>query len=1065
MLFLMLSICVPLLLPGSSMPQVWTNLGLYGGYIYDIAVDSTNPNKIFAGSYMGDGLFLTSDGGDNWQPVKMEHRYEGEDTFKNQAVFAVRIAQGDSNVVWAGHNYWVAKSTDGGKNWAHIRNSSMQRDCAGCGGSGDNFRFCKSLAIDPNNSLRLFVGTGGPAGTSSLGAVYRTEDGGSSWTKTNFGANLDYEVTSIAIDPKNSMTIWAATDSKGVGGVYAGSLYRSGDGGETWNKVMGLNSGFTSVAVKPDNSDIVFTGSGWGIIKVYFDGTAWQYQWPVIPETVGCRLVQDIVFDPQEPDVIYAAWRNSWFGDLLPKVSRSVDGGINWETYVVEPQFSTLAVSPTNGEIVYGGDTALGVFQSGDHGQTWMPINNGINAIIVYDVQTDPKDSTHILVGTISGVYEKKQGKDWSRILTYGAKSVEFHPQDSQRVFAGLEQYLAKTTDGGLQWSYSKVSNETRFINDISINPIDPEILYLAVDSYGGGGAIFKTENGGGSFSRILIGQNSEGQVYDFNTVTIDPSDTHHILSGGGNFYAPRVTGDLWESKDAGITWSRNSLGDLKVIVNALLIDPNNPEAIYAGCGYSAETDVPIYKSTDGGGTWRSSFAGIPGKREILHGIWGETGNDVLTVGWGGTILHYDGSNWTPMISGTTKDLEDVWGSSPTSVFAVGSGGTILYYDGNIWTSIVSGTTEVLYGVWGSSPMSVFAVGSGGTILYYDGNIWTPIVSGTTEVLYGVWGSSSASAFAVGEKGTILYYDGNAWTPMISGTTAALWGVWGISPGSVFAVGENGTILHFDKDHWTSMASGTDLGLNTVWGTSSGDVYSAGEMATVLHFNGKEWLNSASFGTREAFMGVWGSSSENVFFVGEFGAIQRYDSVQWTSLREPGAKYNSVTDLKFHRLNTDVVYASTLGAGVYISPNQARNWLNLAAPDYDVRALSTGSLYAATQGGLHQCTGTGVIAGELRDRINGGVVNGATVFSDLGVKSLSVNGAYMMVNPVGEFSVTAVKDGYANQTMGKVTVYGGDVSWADFSLDAGVADPTVVPSGSAAGDIGGGGCFISTLFD
>jgi hypothetical protein len=180
-------------------------------------------------------------------------------------------------------------------------------------------------------------------------------------------------------------------------------------------------------------------------------------------------------------------------------------------------------------------------------------------------------------------------------------------------------------------------------------------------------------------------------------------------------------------------------------------------------------------------------------------------------------------------------------------------------------------------------------------------------------------------------------------------------------------------------------------------------------------------------------------------------------------MREPGAKYNSVTDLKFHRLNTDVVYASTLNTGVYISPNQGRNWLNLEAPDYAVHALSTGSLYAATQGGLHQCTGTGVIAGELRDQVSGGNINGATVFNDLGVKTLSTNGEYMMVTPVGNFSVTAVKDGYANQSIGNVTVYGGDVSWAGFSMQVGVSDPTVTPASGAGGDIGGGGCFVSTV--
>ena len=747
-----LSLCILLIFPGHSRSQVWTNLGLYGGAIYDIAVDSTNPNKIFSGSYMGDGLFLTSDGGGNWQPVKMEHRYEAEDTFKNQAVFAVKIAPSDSNLVWAAHNYWVAKSTDGGKSWVHVRNSSMQRDCIDCGGEGDNFRFCKSLAIDANNPLRVYVGTGGPRGAYSPGAIYKTQDGGSSWTKANQGSNLDYEVTSIAIDPQNSMTIWAGTDSKGLGGVYAGSLYRSGDGGETWNKMMSLDSGFTSVAVKPDNSNIVFTGSGYGIIKFYFDGTAWQYQWPVIPETVGCRLVQDIVFDPQKPDYIYAAWKNPWFGDLLPKVSRSVDGGINWETYVVEYQFLTLAVSPTNGETLYGGDISLGVFRSADHGKTWMPINNGINAIIVYDVQTDPKDSTHMLAGTISGVYEKKKGKEWSRILNYMTQSLEFHPQDSQTVFAGLEQYVAKTTNGGLQWSYSKVSDETRFIRDICINPIDPAVLYLAVDSYGGGGAIFKTENGGGSFSRVLIGENSTGQSYSFNTVRIDPSDTRHILAGGGNFYTPRVTGDLWESTDAGVTWVRNSLSDLKVIVNALLIDPSNPKTIYAGCGYSGETDVPIYKSTDEGETWKSSFVGIPGEPNQLQGVWGDTSNDIFTVGWTGIILHYNGNTWTPMTSGTTEHLEGVWGISPASVFAVGAGGTILHYDGNTWTPMTSGTTEHLRAsgvlrlraclLWERVARSFITMAT----------TWTPMISGTTEALEGVWGSSSCERVCCGSR-------------------------------------------------------------------------------------------------------------------------------------------------------------------------------------------------------------------------------------------------------------------------------------------------------------------------
>jgi len=786
-----LSLCTLLIFPGHSRSQVWTNLGLYGGQIYDISIDPTNPGKVFAGSFMGAGLFVTLDGGNKWQPALMEERIKGEDTFKNHAVWAVKIAQSNSRVVWAAHNYWVASSTDGGETWAHIQNSTMQRDCTGCGGEGDNFRFCTALALDSRDPQTVYVGTRGPQGTYLKGAVYKTKDGGVTWTKMNQGADFDYSVTDLKIDPQNSATIWITTSSFGQGGVWAGSLYRSRDGGETWTAVFSVNTGMTSVAVQPDDSNIVFTGSGYGIIKHFFDGAQWQYLWPVIPEDVGCRMVEDIVFDPQNPRILYAPWKNPYFGDFLPKISRSVDAGVTWETYVVDYQFLTLAIDPMTPETVYGGDISLGVFKSGDHGQTWTPINKGINAVIVYDVAVDPKEPTHILAGTISGIYEKKQGSTWSRLLKYDTGSVEFDPRDSRTIYAGLWGYVAKTTDSGQGWAFSQYSDGTGKVYDIDVEPVEAGTFYIAVGSTGGAGAIYKTSNGGVSFSNILNGQNRSGQPYDFNAVKIDPSNSRHVFAGGGNFYAPKVYGDLWESTDAGATWTRNSLSTLDVIVNDLLIDPSNALILYAGCGYSGGVDVPVYKSTDAGSTWKESFIGIPAD----------------------------------------------------------------------------------------------------------------------------------------------------------------------------------------------------------------------------------------------------------------------------------AAWNAVTDLAFHRQNTNVVYASTLEAGVYISPNRAANWLDLGMPEYSVFALSTGSLYAATQGGLQQCTGTGVIAGKLRDQANGGDISGATVFNDLGVKTFSINGEYMMVTPVGNFSVTAIKDGYANQSMGNVTVYGGDVSWADFSMEVGVSDPTVIPSSGGGGDIGGGGCFISTIFD
>ena len=90
LIFVILGTAIILAHPFSSMAyEVWTNLGLYGGQINDIAIDPLNPAKMFVGAYMGDGLYLTKDGGKTWRAVETENEPEGEGTFKNHVVNAV----------------------------------------------------------------------------------------------------------------------------------------------------------------------------------------------------------------------------------------------------------------------------------------------------------------------------------------------------------------------------------------------------------------------------------------------------------------------------------------------------------------------------------------------------------------------------------------------------------------------------------------------------------------------------------------------------------------------------------------------------------------------------------------------------------------------------------------------------------------------------------------------------------------------------------------------------------------------------------------------------------------
>jgi len=291
-----------------------------------------------------------------------------------------------------------------------------------------------------------------------------------------------------------------------------------------------------------------------------------------------------------------------------------------------------------------------------------------------------------------------------------------------------------------------------------------------------------------------------------------------------------------------------------------------------------------------------------------LFGIWGSSSSDVHAVGEGGTILHYDGSTWSGMSSGTTTgELMSVWGSSSSNVFAVGgyswwdgitshSASTILHYDGSSWSEMGSGAPLTLSSIWGSSSSDIYAVGgywwwssSGGeyethsesVILHYDGSSWSPVLADSGYALQAVWGSSSNDIFAVGGWGDptgtyyiILHYDGTNWSQMGNGTGYTLRAVWGSSSNDVFAVGDwsnpDGNyyiILHYDGISWSQMDSGTGYGLRGIWGISSSDVFAVGTSGTypnqwglILHYDGSSWTEMDSCAER-GLECVWGSSA------------------------------------------------------------------------------------------------------------------------------------------------------------------------------------------------------------
>lgn len=180
-----------------------------------------------------------------------------------------------------------------------------------------------------------------------------------------------------------------------------------------------------------------------------------------------------------------------------------------------------------------------------------------------------------------------------------------------------------------------------------------------------------------------------------------------------------------------------------------------------------------------------------PARRITLRGIWGASPSALVAVGDSGTVLVYNGAQWSTRPSGTTATLTDVWGTSATDFYATTSDGRVLRF-GATSVSPVAGVQAPgqLNGIWGSSSSNVYAVGDGGLVYRFNGSAWSRVRIPTRATLYTVWGSSASEVYVAGAAGALYRYNGTAWTPeKRPGGDAQIFGVWGLPGGPVYAVG------------------------------------------------------------------------------------------------------------------------------------------------------------------------------------------------------------------------------------------------------------------------------------
>jgi photosystem II stability/assembly factor-like uncharacterized protein len=462
--------------------QTWEqkNNGLTSLYIGTLFMHPTHPDILLAGSaleaYPGEhGVFLTTNGGDNWTKVL------------NDRAESVEFSLSNPQIAYAGNDAAVYKSSDGGQNWRKVSTGENS-----WGTPEIQAGVPIDFQVDPRNPDRLFANNYG-------GGNFLTEDGGVTWQVASAGYT-GVEVRDIAISPVDPMRVYAAARS----GIFASS-----NGGQEWE---GLNYGparaqeWTAVAVNPANPQQVVASNKWfPTILVSLDAAeTWQDTQFSIPEG---KTWQTFVFAPSDSQTIYAGTENNVPGPTPAMgIYRSIDGGQSWapvnDTLSQNANIAELAVDPQNSQVVFAATKNKGVLKTADGGVKWDAINDGLpeNAS-VFSIAIDPADAQTIFMGTeLSGLYKSSNGGGSWTLVTAGlpaelnVTSVIFNPANPAMLFVGgLFSGVSRSTNNGQTWQQINDGLRTRAVNKLAIST-DGQFLYAA--TFGEG--VFRLNDAGG---------------------------------------------------------------------------------------------------------------------------------------------------------------------------------------------------------------------------------------------------------------------------------------------------------------------------------------------------------------------------------------------------------------------------------------------------------------------------------------------------------------------------------------------------------------------------------------
>jgi photosystem II stability/assembly factor-like uncharacterized protein len=626
----------------APLPEMhWRMIGPFrGGRTRAATGVPSQPNVFYIGQG-GGGVWKSDDYGRTWNPI-----FDGQ---PSQSIGAIAVAPSNANVVYVASGEGlhrpdlsvgngIYKSTDAGKTWAHL-------------GLRDGEQF-PALAVDPRDPEKVFAAVlGHPYGPNEERGIYRSADGGATWTKVLY-KDPNTGGSDVAIDPTDPNVVYASMWEATLGpwedgNTYEGTkggLFKSTDGGTTWKQLTkGLPENLVHIQVALCASDerrlyaTVATskeggygsGVGLGVYRSDDAGESWYKATddPRPAMKIGGGDLPIAKVDPKNPDVVYSA-------SIVTE--RSIDGGKTWMSLRGAPggdDYQNLWISPENPDIILL-VSDQGAIVSVNRGETWSSWYNQPTAQLYhvaatntfpYQVCAGQQESGSVCISS-RGNDGEITFREWHPVgvIEYGYVAPD--PLHPEIVFGAGRSEVSKydMATGQVQNVTPIPVRNPAYRSDrtepILFSPLDPHDLYYAAN------VLFETKDYGRTWAQISpdLSREHSGQPASLKPLPDKDQAKRRgaIYSFAASFKSPDT---LWAGTDDGLVWITRDHGknwkDItppkltpwsKVTqISASHFDDNTA---YVSVSRMRIDDMQpyLFRTHDGGATWDSISAGLP---------------------------------------------------------------------------------------------------------------------------------------------------------------------------------------------------------------------------------------------------------------------------------------------------------------------------------------------------------------------------------------------------------------------------------------------------------------------